>query len=50
MDELEREAKQSSNLQASLRAEQTKRDAVVEQTSRALSMVEIENKSLQQVL
>ncbi|KAJ8029885.1 hypothetical protein HOLleu_29401 [Holothuria leucospilota] len=48
VDELEREMKQSSNLHATLRAEQTKREVVVEQTSRALSMVELENKSLQQ--
>lgn len=49
VDELEREMKSYGSLQASLQAEQTKRDLIVDQTSRALSMVEKENKTLQQV-
>ncbi|PIK60249.1 putative trichohyalin [Apostichopus japonicus] len=48
VDELEREMKGYASLQASLQAEQTKRDLIVDQTSRALSMVEVENKTLQQ--
>ena len=49
VDDMYQELKMTKLSQESLQAEQRKRDHVVEQTSKALDMMEEENKNFQQV-